>query len=213
VSTAFFHLTSVAFGLYLGIFAATRPAAVIYGSLGAIPVFLLWLYWSWVSVLLGVEVAAVNENYANLFEAEVSSAFEEEHGAHGPGLEAALVAAAVIADEFLAGRPAPNDATIAHRTGLPPRSARSVELIPWKETCLSVPEFDVEVDRAKHITVEWKTPDGQPRRADFHEFEAVIVQHELDHLVGTILLDKVSAFRRGRYLMRAKKAQREPVKA
>jgi membrane protein len=126
VSTALFHLTSVAFGLYLGIFAATSPAAVIYGSLGAIPVFLLWLYWSWVSVLLGVEVAAVNENYANLFEAEVSSAFEEEHGAHGPGLEAALVAAAVIADEFLAGRPAPNDATIAHRTGLPPRSARSV---------------------------------------------------------------------------------------
>lgn len=91
--------------------------------------------------------------------------------------------------------------------------ARSVELIPWKETCLSVPDFDVEVDRAKHITVEWKTPIGQPRRADFHEFEAVIVQHELDHLAGTILLDKVSAFRRGRYLTRARKVQREPVRA
>ncbi len=91
--------------------------------------------------------------------------------------------------------------------------ARSAELIPWTETCLSVPEFDVEVDRAKHITVEWKTPDGQARRADFHEFEAVIVQHELDHLAGTILLDKVSAFRRSRYLSRAKRAQREPVRA
>ena len=91
--------------------------------------------------------------------------------------------------------------------------ARSTETIPWKETCLSVPELDVEVDRAKHITVEWRTPTGESRRADFHDFESVIVQHELDHLVGTILLDKVSAFRRSRYIARARKVARDTVRA
>jgi peptide deformylase len=88
--------------------------------------------------------------------------------------------------------------------------ARSVELIPWRETCLSVPDFDVEVDRHRHVTVEWRTPSGERRRDDFHDFEAVIFQHEHDHLMGTILLDKVSAFRRSRYLVRARKAKAAP---
>lgn len=126
VSTGLFYLTNVILGLYLGVFTAASTTTLVYGSLGAIPVFLLWLYWCWVAVLLGVEVAAVSENYTSLFEAEVGDAFEEEHGAHGPGLEAALVASAVIADAFLRGDPPPDDAAVAHRTGLPPTSARSV---------------------------------------------------------------------------------------
>ncbi|MCB9681949.1 MAG: peptide deformylase [Alphaproteobacteria bacterium] len=91
--------------------------------------------------------------------------------------------------------------------------ARSKETIPWRETCLSVPEFEVEVDRARHITVTWLTPTGEPREQDFHDFEAVIVQHELDHLVGTVLLDKVSRFRRSRYLARVRKERRVPARA
>lgn len=83
--------------------------------------------------------------------------------------------------------------------------ARSKELISWRETCLSVPEFDVDVDRARHVTVEWLTPTGEERRQEFHDFEAVVVQHELDHLVGTVLLDKVSRFRRSRYLTKVRK--------
>lgn len=88
----------------------------------------------------------------------------------------------------------------------PTITARSKEQIPWKETCLSVPELEVEVQRARHITVSWLTPEAQPRNQDFHDFEAVIVQHELDHLLGTVLLDRVSHFRRSRYLLRAKRA-------
>lgn len=79
-------------------------------------------------------------------------------------------------------------------------TVRSEETIPWAETCLSVPEFEVTVQRNKHITLEWVTPLGEAMRREFSEFEAVIVQHELDHLIGTILLDRVSRFRRGRYL-------------
>jgi peptide deformylase len=79
-------------------------------------------------------------------------------------------------------------------------TARSTETITWNETCLSVPDLEVSVDRARHITLQWLEADGSRREQDFHEFEAVIVQHELDHLVGTVLLDRVSQFRRSRYI-------------
>ncbi len=87
-------------------------------------------------------------------------------------------------------------------------TARSPEMITWKETCLSVPEFEVKVERNRHITLSWTTPLGEPKEADFHEFEAVIVQHELDHLIGMVLLDRVSRFRRGRYIAKVKKRRK-----
>lgn len=83
--------------------------------------------------------------------------------------------------------------------------ARSADTITWKETCLSVPDLEVKVQRALHVTVEWQDAHGAEQSADFHEFEAVIVQHELDHLVGTVLLDRVSRFKRSRYMKKMKK--------
>jgi peptide deformylase len=88
---------------------------------------------------------------------------------------------------------------------------RSRDLIPWNETCLSVPEFEVEIQRNRVVTLEWQDPaDGSPKRGVFEEYEAVIVQHELDHLAGTILLDRASTFKRSRYLKRVR-AKKEMV--
>jgi peptide deformylase len=86
---------------------------------------------------------------------------------------------------------------------------RSKETILWRETCLSVPELSVEVKRNSRITVEWSSPLGEKRTGEFEEYEAVIVQHELDHLKGVVLLDRVSRFKRSRWLKRQKKF--EPV--
>jgi peptide deformylase len=78
---------------------------------------------------------------------------------------------------------------------------RSKDTIPWYETCLSVPEIEVKVIRNRRIKVEWQAPeDGSLQEGWFEDYEAVIVQHELDHLKGTVLLDRVSRFKRARYL-------------
>lgn len=84
----------------------------------------------------------------------------------------------------------------------------SRETIDWDETCLSVPEIEVTVQRQKRVRVTWREPDGAPRAEWFEDYEAVIVQHELDHLVGAVLLDRVSSLKRSRYLKKVKKKER-----
>mgnify|MGYP001814298309 CR=1 FL=1 len=94
------------------------------------------------------------------------------------------------------------------RMANPSITARGDETIEWQETCLSVPEIEVWVTRAKHITVNWQDPaTGEAMTEDFEEYEAVIVQHELDHLEGTVLLDRVSSFKRGRWVRKMKKVR------
>jgi len=85
---------------------------------------------------------------------------------------------------------------------------RSQKTIPWTETCLSVPALEVEVIRNYQVKVEWRHFDGTPREGMFEEYEAVIVQHEIDHLLGTVILDRASRFKRSRYLRRILKARK-----
>ncbi|MCO4747536.1 MAG: peptide deformylase [Proteobacteria bacterium] len=88
----------------------------------------------------------------------------------------------------------------------PEITKRSKETIDWQETCLSVPDLEVWVQRANVITVEWQdAATGDKQSEQFEEYEAVIVQHELDHLEGTVLLDRVSTFKRGRWIRKMKK--------
>lgn len=91
-----------------------------------------------------------------------------------------------------------------HKMVNPRITRRSRDTITWGETCLSVPEFEVDVRRSRVVDVTWREPlDGAARTATFSDYEAVVVQHELDHLEGIVLLDKVSRFRRSRYLKKA----------
>ena len=87
---------------------------------------------------------------------------------------------------------------------------RSQESIFWRETCLSVPELEVEVERSRRIVVRWSDPlTGAPKEEPFEGYEAVIVQHELDHLDGTILLSRTSRFKRARYIKKVRKLRRQ----
>lgn len=91
---------------------------------------------------------------------------------------------------------------------------RSDDTIPWYETCLSVPDMEVKVMRTRKIRVEWQHPlDGSLRTETFEDYESVIVQHELDHLMGTILLDRASRMKRARYIRAIKKKQKEKATA
>ena len=85
----------------------------------------------------------------------------------------------------------------------------SEKMIEWNESCLSVPEFDLDVDRHFRIHLKWKDVAGDDQEGVFEEFASVVLQHEMDHLDGGTLLDKSSRLKRSRYVARRKKMLRK----
>jgi peptide deformylase len=86
---------------------------------------------------------------------------------------------------------------------------RSEETITWEESCLSLPEFDLDVVRSRRVRVGWQDGLGEGQEDWFEVFEAVVLQHEIDHLEGLTLLNHSSRLKRSRYLARQKKRQLE----
>ncbi|MGQ0553257.1 MAG: peptide deformylase [Planctomycetota bacterium] len=68
-----------------------------------------------------------------------------------------------------------------------------------EEGCLSFPEIFVEVERPAGVRVAWQDLQGQPHERDLNDFPARIVQHELDHLDGVLLVHRMSPVDRIRW--------------
>lgn len=62
----------------------------------------------------------------------------------------------------------------------------------FREGCLSIPDYTANIRRRRAITVEALNLDGEIVRVDAKDFEAVVLQHEMDHLDGILFLDRVS---------------------
>ncbi|SRR5258706_7960208 len=95
------------------------------------------------------------------------------------------------------------------------KHGRIIMLNPWivrregqvllREGCLSVPDYTGNVLRSVAVEVHGKDRTGRPLEIKADGFEAVVFQHELDHLDGKLFLDCVASletdvFRRKRYL-------------
>ena len=57
------------------------------------------------------------------------------------------------------------------------------------------------------MRVTWLDENAQPRDQWFEEYPAVIVQHELDHLIGKVIAERASAFKRRRWLKKREKVR------
>ena len=61
-----------------------------------------------------------------------------------------------------------------------------------REGCMSLPDFTANVSRAQSVTVAYQDIDGVAREVTCHDFEAVAMQHEIDHLDGILFLERVT---------------------
>ena len=61
-----------------------------------------------------------------------------------------------------------------------------------REGCLSIPDFTADVARSTRVRVRAFDEFGSLRAWTFEGFEAIIAQHEIDHLDGTLFLDRVA---------------------
>ena len=79
------------------------------------------------------------------------------------------------------------------------------EIMSENEGCLSVPDYRADVKRYASIIVEGYDRNEKPVRIEAHDLHAIVLQHEIDHLQGTLFIDRISSLKRQIYKRRIKK--------
>ncbi len=77
------------------------------------------------------------------------------------------------------------------------------------EGCLSFPELREDIKRAQKVKVKALTMEGIEKEMEFEDMYAVIMQHEIDHLNGVLLIDKISSLKRKMYNEKLRKSKRK----
>ena len=77
-----------------------------------------------------------------------------------------------------------------------------------EEGCLSIPGITVDVDRAVHVRVRARDEEGEERTVEASGLEARVIQHEIDHLDGVLILERTSRDERKRALRELREAER-----
>jgi peptide deformylase len=85
----------------------------------------------------------------------------------------------------------------------------SDEQEPGEEGCLSIVGVNVDVDRPVHVRVRARDELGEARVVEASGLEARVIQHEIDHLDGTLILDRTSRDQRRRAMRELRERERE----
>lgn len=78
-----------------------------------------------------------------------------------------------------------------------------------REGCLSVPDYRSEVKRAEKIKVRYQDIDGLEKVISAEGLLAVCIQHEMDHLEGTLFIDRLSPLKKDFAKKKLIKARKE----
>ena len=76
------------------------------------------------------------------------------------------------------------------------------------EGCLSIPGITVDVDRPVHVRIRARDEEGDTRVIEASGLEARVIQHEMDHLDGVLILDRTSRDERRRAMRELRDAER-----
>lgn len=82
----------------------------------------------------------------------------------------------------------------------------------YQEGCLSVPGFYEDINRYETITVHYQDREGSTKTLEAEGLLSIAVQHEIDHLMGILFIDKLSYSRRKKFEKEYKKLQKEKKK-
>jgi peptide deformylase len=77
-----------------------------------------------------------------------------------------------------------------------------------EEGCLSLPGVHVEVERPVHVRVRAQDEHGELIRVEASGFEARVIQHEIDHLDGVLILDRTTRAERKEAIKAWREAER-----
>ena len=89
----------------------------------------------------------------------------------------------------------------------------SDELEALDEGCLSIPGIMVDVERPLHVRVKARDEEGVDRVVEASGLEARVIQHEMDHLDGVLILDRTTRDERKRALRELRERERDQAAA
>jgi len=79
-------------------------------------------------------------------------------------------------------------------------------IVSEEEGCLSVPcNFRADIDRNSEIKIKFLDIEGNANELVLSDYDAIVAQHEYDHLEGILFIDRISRLRRSLYDAKVKK--------
>jgi peptide deformylase len=84
-------------------------------------------------------------------------------------------------------------------------------LTKMTEGCLSFPDLKIDVNRHTFIDIEWYDENKKYNREMLSGLQAIILQHEIDHLNGVLFIDKLNADDRLKIFMRLEDIKNKKV--
>jgi len=85
----------------------------------------------------------------------------------------------------------------------------SDELSTYEEGCLSVPQSYAEIERPANVRVQYLDETGASCEIEAGNMFATCVQHEIDHLEGTLFIDHMSRIKRSIIMRKLTKMKKE----
>ena len=84
--------------------------------------------------------------------------------------------------------------------------------IDYEEGCLSVPDCTEKIKRREKIRVRGTSPEGEEIEVAGEGILSIALQHEIDHLNGVLILNRISSLKRGLYRNKLKKEKEKGEK-
>lgn len=155
------------------------------------------------------EVCKEVTDFGPALQKQIEDMFETMYAAPGLGLAAIQVG---IFYRFLVMDVGVNEGQVVKRNPLiivNPKIILKEGNIEWEEGCLSCPDLVVPVERSKKIEVEYQDQKGHKQKIIAEDLMAVCIQHEIDHLDGILIFDKLSRLKQDLYKQKIKKETTE----
>ncbi len=148
-------------------------------------------------------VEAVDEGVANL----MADMLDTMYAAPGIGLAAPQIG---VTKRIIVIDSAAKDAPAAPvKMANPELISVSEELWTHEEGCLSLPEYYADVERPKHVHLRYLDENNRMQALEASELLAACIQHEIDHLSGTLFVDHISALKRNMILRKLVKTKKQ----
>ena len=151
------------------------------------------------------EVAQPIENITDAIKKQAADMIETMYDAPGIGLAANQVGKLnriFVMDVNYRKNDQSRDATVLIN---PEIIWRSEEMSVMEEGCLSIPQQYAEVERPKTVRVKYIDLAGQVQEMEGSDLTSHCLQHELDHLNGTLFIDYLSRLKRNMILRKVDK--------